>query len=141
MTIEQVKVWLERGRGLYREIEILKEAREKAEYKAQGIKIGVSDDTKIAEVAKSRDDKKLIALVNTSLELDKQIAKLDEILAEISIVINKVEDAQLRTLLTSRYILNKNWIEIGELMTFSSDYVRKSMHTKALYSASDIICQ
>ena len=67
--------------------------------------------------------------------LEKLKAKREQLitdLAEISAAIEAVEDPRSNILLRYRYIQLKDWGDIADAMGYVEDYVRRTLHSRAL---------
>ena len=134
LTTSEVKAWLNRGRGVLREVETMKAAKYAAEVRASGMTVGMHE--KIARSQQLRGDELLVKLSDYSAELDARIAELYSILAEIAQAIYSVEEGMLRLLLINRYILFKRWEQIAVDMNYRYQHVHR-LHGKALEAIAE----
>ena len=125
-----VKEWLNRGFKLNKEIEQLKEAKEKAKNLACSVVSNLGDERVQSSSQNSTEDK-MVSYAEYSRLLFKRINELLEIQKEISEAISKLDDTVLRSLLTARYINFKTWEQIAVDMNYSYVHVLR-LHDKAL---------
>ena len=128
-TQQETKTWLNRGRGLLREIELLR-AKKDAAASRVSTRAWTPHD-KITKSKTGRGDDALISLAEYSAEIDKQIAKLNRTLTDISRAIYAVPDSTLRQVLINRYILFLTFEQIAVDMRYSWQHIHK-LHCKAL---------
>ena len=124
------KAWLNRGRGVMREVEALKEAKKAAEDRAAMVRAGISE--RISGGKKGRADGALLKLLLCSVELDSRIVELDLLLNEILLAVNEMDDAVLRALLINRYILFNEWEKVAVNIGNKYHYVVNKLHPNAL---------
>ena len=124
------KAWLNRGRGVMREVEALKEAKKAAEDRAAMVQAGIAE--RVSGGRKGRGDNALMELLLCGVELDSRIVELDLLLNEILLAINEVDDAVLRALLINRYILFKEWELVAVNIGNKYHYVVNKLHPNAL---------
>ncbi len=124
------KEWLSRGRTIERRVAALRESKIKAYASAtnavSSTRMGYS----------SRDnyitgDKKTEHYAEISAEVDRQIAELEKVRAELMNVIGKVEDDILCALLTEYYINNLKWDEVADRLGYTTRHVAR-LHKRAL---------
>ena len=60
------------------------------------------------------------------------IDKLYAIKLEILTAINEVDDGKLRTILIEKYINNKTFEEVAEILSYSKEHVIKTLHPLAV---------
>ena len=95
---------------------------------------GCKFDTERVDGSKSLESpfmKYLIKINEMEQKIKKEVSRLVDLKAEISLVIVNVENTSYQILLRSRYISCKTWDEIAKSMYCSLDNVYK-MHRKAL---------
>jgi len=139
MTPVEVKQWLKRGIGVNAEIEQLKAAKERAEYRASSTNAGIRE--KMSTGKKSRNDAALAAFADYSSRIDNKITELQQIINETHYAINSVDNSTLRMLLINRYILFMPWYEVATKMNYSTDHVQCNLHRKAIDAVSEFIPQ
>ena len=125
-----VKEWLNRGVKLNKEIEQLKEAKQKAKDLACSVVSNLGDE-RVQNSSGNSAESKMVNYAEYSRLLYKRIDKLLEINKEIAEAISKVDDTTLRSLLTARYINFKTWEQIAVDMNYSYVHVLR-LHDKAL---------
>lgn len=72
-------------------------------------------------------------------QIDKELARLDELRAEILAVASQVPSNTLATLLIAYYVNGKTWEETAEAMHYSREHVVRELHPKALAAAETIL--
>ena len=125
-----VKEWLNRGFKLNKEIEQLREAKEKAKNLACSV-VSNLENERVQGTCGNPTEDKMVNYAEYSRLLYQRIDKLLEINKEIVSAISKVEDTTLRSLLTARYINFKTWEQIAVDMNYSYVHVLR-LHDKAL---------
>ena len=125
-----VKEWLNRGFNLHKEIEQLKEAKQKAKDLACSVSANLGEE-KVQSASCNSTEIKMINYAEYSRLLYKRIDELLEINKEIVSAISKVEDTTLRSLLTARYVNFNTWEQIAVDMNYSYVHVLR-LHDKAL---------
>lgn len=134
-----VKEWLNRGFKLNKEIEQLKEAKEKAKDLACSVVSNMGNERVQSDNGNSAENK-MVSYAEYSRLLYKRIDKLLEINKEIVEAISKVDDTTLRSLLTARYINYKTWEAVTEAIGYNSEkWVRTALHKKALTAVKNFI--
>ena len=63
---------------------------------------------------------------------EQAISAFRKYIAEVISQISELDNADSRTVLFARYITLLTWDEIGEVINYDSDYVRKTIHQTAL---------
>lgn len=132
-----VKEWLNRGFKLNKEIEQLKEAKQKAMELACGAVADLGNE-KVQSSSQNSTEDKMVSYAEYSRLLYKRIDKLLEINKEIVGVISKVDDTTLRSLLTARYINFKTWERIAEDLDKELRWIYR-LHKKALNNIENVI--
>lgn len=124
MTTEE---WLSRGRHLDKEIRQLKAARAAALARAESVTAWAADE-RVQTSARNASEDKFIKYADYVRKIDAKIGKLIEVQVEIQDVIERVDDARLRALLTARYVNCKTWETIADELGF--DDVRQVYRVK-----------
>lgn len=70
---------------------------------------------------------------------DIKTTKLKQIRAEISSVIEQVQDNTLATLLIEYYLNDKSWVEVAAALGYSYQTVVQRKHPDALKAVADLI--
>lgn len=109
-----IKDWLNRGYHLDEEIRAIQAARDRTSEQACG------------------------TTANYMRELDARLSKLLKTEHEIQDVINRVEDATLRTLLIERYINYKTWDQIAACLWYDVRHIYR-LHARALKAAASYV--
>ena len=65
-------------------------------------------------------------------EQEQTISEFRKYIAKVISQISELDNADSRTVLFARYITLLSWDEIGEIINYDSDYVRKTIHQTAL---------
>lgn len=128
MTVQE---WLERGRGLDNDIKQIKEDKENALILACGSSVDYGNE-KVQTSSGNATERKFARYSELSQELDKKMAELERIKAEIRTSIDAVDDHLLHALLYARYINMKTWEQIAEDLGYSERWVRTGLHSRAL---------
>lgn len=121
------KDWLNRGRRLSREIESLEAAKQSA----YELVTGTTSAPSASPAGGSRDPHKFEAYAEYEALIDKRVAELISIRAEIITAVQKVEDARYRKLLIDRYVRELTWEQIAVEMRYTYRGVL-TLHGKAL---------
>lgn len=124
-----IKEWLSRGRDLNKRIHALEKSKDMAFDSATSVTTssGGGGGSEISRKAESYS-----AL---SEELDRELKRLDGILAEITALISHVEDNTLATLLQDRYVRCMTWDQIADELGYCRLHVTKTLHPAALEEA------
>lgn len=117
-----IKEWLNRAR---RTEEILKTLESEKENTRQLIFSGQSIDYKVLIKKYFEYEEKI------NIEIDKLI----DIKREILSVIVQVEDIRSKQLLTLRYLENKTWDDVSEIMNYDLRWIHRKLHPQALRDA------
>ncbi len=124
------KEWLSRGRTIERRVAALRESKIKAYESAtnavSSTRIGYSGRNSYIT-----GDKKTEHYVAISTEVDRQIAELENVRADLMNVIGKVEDDILCALLTEYYINNLKWDDVADRLGYTTRHVAR-LHKRAL---------
>ncbi len=128
-----IKTWLNRGRALDKRIHALEKSKAMAFDSATSVTApsgggGGSEVSRKAELYSALSE-----------ELDRELKRLDGILAEITALISNVEDNTLATLLQDRYVRCMTWEQIANDMGYDITSVIKRLHPKALSAAKNAI--
>lgn len=128
-----IKEWLSRGRELNKRIDALEKSKSMAFDAATSVTAssGGGGGSEVSRKAESYS-----AL---SEELDRELKRLDGILAEITALISNVEDNTLATLLQDRYVRCMGWERIARELNYSDFHVTHYLHPKALRAAKDAL--
>lgn len=78
-------------------------------------------------------------IADAQAELEKGKEKLVMIKHEIERAILLVDDVAERVLLEQRYLLEKTWEDISEVMGYQVDYIRKELYFSALEHISLLV--
>ena len=133
--IDAVKKWLNRGRGIDKEIRSLMIAKAAAELRATNITSRARE--KVTTKSRGRRDDALIILAEISADIDAQLARINPILVEIAEVIFSVDNTTYRTLLIQRYMLFRPWNEIALEMHYSPQHLKR-LHGEALQLIANV---
>ena len=137
MTIKQTERWLYRAWNTSEEIKAKMAQLEEATSQVTSITAQMSGmPGSVSKDPHARMDKYIILSGN----LQSQIDRLAGTLNEITEVIDKVPDGQLRTLLTERYLNRRKWEDVSELMHYSYEggYIFR-LNREALKAVKDIL--
>ncbi len=142
-----VKEWLNRGRKLNTEIDILLREKSRA--------LGAATETvqrlgleKVQTTPANTSEDKIVDYIAYSEIVDGQINNLYKIKSEILQVINQIDDNVLRTLLLLRYVSCEtddetyrfySWDEIADKLGYSREWVTKNLHPRALEAVGKIL--
>jgi len=129
MTNQEKKKWLRRYIDLngainqkILELDAVRSLCEKVTPSYSGMPQQPGSDTK---------DNSYLRLVTMSQKIDAEIDRYVDMRAEIQAAINTVDDIQLRTLLSLRYISGLTWEKIAVEMNYACSWIRK-LHGNAL---------
>ena len=131
------KEWLRRGIFLERQINALKEEREKL-FALVTKSTGKIDDNKVQVSTMNGSDNLLATYADYSLEIERQIDHLIAIKHEIIKTIDKVSDPTLKTLLMLRYVNIETWKQVANEMNYSKRQTLR-LHKKALEAVEDVL--
>lgn len=134
MTNEEVKRWLMRGWNIRRRIGSLEATKENAWDAAT--RTNASAGSARGGTGVSRKPERFI---ETSSAVDEAYKRLDSVLAEITRVIDHVEDNTLATLLQERYVNMRTWEEVADRVGYDYVHTVHRLHPKALLAAKDAI--
>lgn len=138
MTIREVKEFLNRGYYANKEIQNLKErlARLWQEinnavpaYESDGVQFNPDVTSKAKKLAVYEDSKDVI---------EQKILELEKLDNEIELIIQKVNDGKLRTILRMRHIDRKSWRQIEREMHFARRTIFYT-YDEALEAVRDIL--
>lgn len=134
------KRWLQRAYYLDREINALIAARERAMEDACRV-TGQVQQVKVQASRGNRQEDVRITLADYTAMIDAKIDALYAVKTEIQQAIAQVDGAELRALLTMRYITLCGWRRIAKELGYSVDHVRGHMHRCALAGTAEVIRQ
>lgn len=137
MTNDEVKKWLNRGRMINREIQLLEDEYRKAKNKAVTVNCSVGNE-KVQTTKKNVSEGKFTAVADYSISLDRRRNELCHIKREIFEAVNAVDDGVLRTLLFARYISCKTWDEVAQILGYSQINTYR-LHEKSLKMIGNVI--
>lgn len=132
------KEWLNRGYKLDNEINALLKEQSAALTRATGSTCGTGAE-KVQTSRRNNSEDRFINYASYSELIDNRIDELYAIKQEILSVINKVDDAVLRTLLIEKYVNFHTWEQIACDMNYSYVHVVHNLHPKALNAISKIV--
>lgn len=135
---QEVKQWLSRARNMRKRLDALQESKRRAYDTARSSTAPIRPDA-AAQTSSVQTDGKLARYAYFSEEVNKQIARLEEVRAEILNTIAQVEDNTLATLLIEYYVNNKTWYEVANLLGYSFAHVTKTFHANALREVAKIL--
>lgn len=130
-NVEDAKEFLVKAMYLQTEAEELEEARRMAYNAACGTGRFFSGD-RVQTSYENISEKKFAEYVAYSELLAEKIREREEYCAETICMINKIDNAVFRILLTARYINCKKWEQIAEKIGYSDKWVRTALHSAAL---------
>ncbi len=79
------------------------------------------------------------AAADIAAQIDREIVRCEELLAEIRATIAAVPDSTLRQVLTYRYIAGLEWENIALTMNYSFPHVTGYLHSRALKKVVEIL--
>ena len=137
MTTQQVKQWLNRAYGIDSEINELLREQEKAF--ARAVNATSSTGNEKTQVSQGNaSEKKFVEYASYSERIDRRIDELYAVKQEILSAINELDDSRLRTLLISRYINFRSFVEIAVNMNYSYKQTCR-LHGEALMKIKDVL--
>ena len=128
---QEVKQWLSRARNMRKRLDALQESKRKAYDTACSSTAPIRPDA-AAQVSSVQTDGKMARYVYFSEEVNKQIARLEQVRSEILNAIAQVEDNTLATLLIEYYVNNKTWYEVANTLKYSYYEIVHRKHPTAL---------
>ncbi len=134
-----VKEWLLRGRKLGIRIKFLKESKQAAYEKATSAVSRPVREYKTGSRSGS-GDRKMEKYAELSIEVDKEIAELEDIRKEILTAIHKLSDNILCSLLTGYYVNDLTWEEVADKLGYTLRHTTR-LHNRALALMQPIIEQ
>ena len=137
MTNDEVKQWLNRARGIDKEISALLDARDIALARCLSITTH-PQKAKVQGYQDQRGDAARIKYLTLEEKLDRLVDALCDVKSEILDVVGRVGDGTLRTLLIERYINLKTWERVAVDMGYSWKQMHR-LHGKALGVVKDDI--
>lgn len=135
---QEVKEWLSRARNMQKRLDALQESKRKAYDIARSSTAPLRPDA-AAQTSSVQTDGKMARYVYFSEEVNKQIARLEQVRSEILNAIAQVEDNTLATLLVEYYVNDKSWYEVANLLGYSFAHVTKTFHANALREVATIL--
>ena len=138
MTIKEVKEWLDRGRFIDGEINILLAERDRLFEQATKITKAPKIDN-VTEGGGNAIERIMLKYTNCTTKIDMRVDELCRVKEEIEAVIDKVEDRKLRNLLRCRYINCMTWEDTAYALGLSYVHVVRRLHPKALCEAQKIL--
>lgn len=127
---QDIARWLNRGFRIDEEINALMQAKQRAFEQACSITTRPKDIVVQPSTRNSRENV-LAKIADFELSIDQRIDKLYSVKQEINDAIGRVEDQQLRTILTKRYLIFEAWEQIAIDMNYSTKHIFK-LHEQAL---------
>jgi len=130
--------WLTRARDMRKRLDALQESKQKAYDKARSstapLRLGAAAKGKAVQA-----DGKAVQYVHYSDEVDRQIARLEQVRAEILNVIAQVEDNTLAALLIEYYVNNKTWYEAAAALGYSYRHTIQQKRPAALRTVAALL--
>jgi hypothetical protein len=80
----------------------------------------------------------IVKMVMLEQEINRDIDKLYELKNEMELFVLEIEDPLHRTIIDFRYIKNKQWDEISELLGYHVRWILK-LHNRALSDAEKVL--
>ena len=136
-NIDDVKLWLKRGKGVAKEIDSLKDAKAYAEERASYAKATLSK-TKTSHTNDNKIAKAMAEVAEYSSKIDSQINELTHTLQDIQSIVYKVSDSQERTVLLNRYVIMLPVHECAEKLGYCQRQELR-YHNNALSSVLSIL--
>lgn len=137
--MSEIKDFLSRARGLKKEIEaaqdqilILRGMAERTTGTYQALRVSGTSE-------KSKLENAVLDIADLETEVAEKMARFRDAYKEIAAVIDALEDAKVRQLLTLRYLCFMTWEAVAEKMGYSYVHVVHRLHPKALRKIQDVI--
>jgi DNA-directed RNA polymerase specialized sigma subunit len=113
---------------------------QKENIKCQAMKITASySDIKVGSTKqKSPMENAIVRMVMLEQEINNDIDMLYSLKTEIELLVLEIEDPLYRAIINQRYIKNKSWEEIAEVLGYQVRWVLK-LHNRALKEAEKIM--
>jgi len=113
---------------------------QKENLKCQAMKITASySDSKVSSTKqKSPMENAIVRMVMLEQEINRDIDILYSLKTEIELLVLEIEDPLYRAIINQRYIKNKSWEEIAEVLGYQVRWVLK-LHNRALKEAEKIM--
>ena len=113
---------------------------QKENIKCQTMKITASySDSKVGSTKqKSPMENAIVRMVMLEQEINNDIDILYSLKTEIELLVLEIEDPLYRAIINQRYIKNKSWDEIAEVLGYQVRWVLK-LHNRALKEAEKIM--
>ncbi len=134
MTTDETRSWLQRGRGLNREISALRSALAEARDRAQSTTVNYEGVVVSGSASPHRFDR----LAELEDCIRERIDELTAIQREIVRATGRVRDSNRRTLLVLRYVRFKTWEQIAVEMQYSWSQVHR-IHADALRDVEEAL--
>ncbi len=125
------KDWLKRARDAGKRLKALEESKRRAYDRATAATRTLRRDF-AGSAGNFTSDSKSDTYAVLSDEVDKQIAEINRICAEIARVISQVDDNILATLLTEYYVNGKSWDEVAVCIGYCYQDTVQRKHPAAL---------
>ena len=133
---KDIKKYLNRAYDLTQTRDKLEREYEKKQKEVGNISVSNSEikSNKIV----SNVENKAIELISLKNNIDLHNIKIEELKKEISCVISRVEDENLRDLLRLRYLEFRKWVDIAYILHYSEQHIHR-LHNKALKEINKIL--
>ncbi|MPM68909.1 hypothetical protein SDC9_115844 [bioreactor metagenome] len=122
--------WLSRGRDISRAVDTLIGAKVRALSMAEGATKPLGK-VKVQGGGGNTTQDRMMTFAELSEEIDRQLAELFRMQAEILSELKKVEDLRLRAVLIDRYVNNESFEDIAKKQKYSERRIY-ALHKKAL---------
>jgi len=133
-----VKKYLSQAYFLDQKINMKLSQKEELKARTMRITSSLRQDRVSSSKQKSPMENTIVKMVMLEQEINRDIDKLYELKNEMELFVLEIEDPLHRTIIDFRYIKNKQWDEISELLGYHVRWILK-LHNRALSEAEKVL--
>lgn len=137
--ISPAKAFLQELRNLDAEIFAEREKLESNREHGLTVKYQISVQGKNTGGKENVSEKALVAASEAQRKIDGILPELIEKKREAEVLINKIKDGKLRTLIKCRYILGETWYEVADRLGVTEDYAKGHLRYRAIREIERIL--
>lgn len=130
--ISPAKAFLQELRNLDAEIFAEREKLESNREHGLTVRYQMSVQGKNTGGKENVSEKALVAASEAQRKIDGILPELIEKKREAEVLINKIKDGKLRTLIKCRYILGETWYEVADRLGVTEDHARGYLRHRAI---------
>ena len=126
MTVNEVKMWLNRGFYANQKIKALKQYIETSKQRITGVSVSYGNDGSSKSInAENGTENKIYIYLEIEEKINAEIAELENVSEEIRGEIAKLNDNDLESVLIHRYLNFHTHEQTAEIMGYSVESVKK----------------